>query len=62
MNPVHYPPSVSVDTHVFVGNVHECGGNVVDIDPLTGIGYCDDCDALCATFPVQVLDRVPAPT
>lgn len=62
MTPVLYAPLARVDTHVFVGNVHECGGNVVDIDPVTGIGFCDGCDVECATRPVQELVFNPVPT
>ncbi len=32
--------------------VHDCGGNIVDIDHKTGIGFCDSCGKACQTEPV----------
>lgn len=48
------------DYEVFVGKVHRCGGNVVDIDVLTGIGICDECDTECLTFPENPIP-IPVP-
>lgn len=39
------------DTRVLYRNAHVCGGTIVDIDLLTGIGTCDVCDVECLTFP-----------